>query len=90
MLSEDYKMLEFNQNEKSDKAPFVIYAGPECLIEKIHGCKNNPGNSSSTKISKHIPLGFSMSAIFSLRDIECMNDVYRGDDSMKKFCESLR
>ena len=25
-----------------------------------------------------------------MRDIEYMNDVYRGDDSMKKFCESLR
>ena len=25
MSSEDTKILEFNQNQKSDKAPFVIY-----------------------------------------------------------------
>ena len=31
-----------------------------------------------------------MPTISSLRDIEYMNDVYRCDDSMKKFCESLR
>ena len=64
MPSEDAKTLEFNQYQKSDKAPFIIYADLECIIEKIDGCKNNPENSSTTKVSKHIPLGFSMSAIF--------------------------
>ena len=29
MPSEDTKMLEFNQYQKSDKVPFVIYADPE-------------------------------------------------------------
>ena len=35
MPSGDTKIIEFNQNQKSDKAPFVIYAGPECIIEKL-------------------------------------------------------
>ena len=39
---EDTKILEFNQYQKSDKAPFIIYADLECIIEKIDGCKNNP------------------------------------------------
>ena len=26
-------MLEFNQNKKPDKAPFIIYVDLECLIE---------------------------------------------------------
>ena len=41
MSSEDTKILEFNQNQKSDKAQFIIYADLECLIEKIGGYKNN-------------------------------------------------
>ena len=41
MPSEDTKILEFNQYQKSDKLSFVIYADLECLIEKIDGCKNN-------------------------------------------------
>ena len=41
-------ILVFNQNQKSDEAPFIIYAGLECIIEKIDGCKNNPENSSRT------------------------------------------
>ena len=44
MPSENNKILEFNQYQKSYKAPFVIYADLECLIEKIDGCKNNPEN----------------------------------------------
>ena len=51
MPSEDTKILEFNQYQKSDKAPFIIYADLECLIEKIDGCKNNPENSYSTKVN---------------------------------------
>ena len=90
MPSKDTKILEFNQYQKSDKAPFVIYADLECLIEKIDGCKNNPENSSTTKVSEHIPSGFSMSTISSFRSIENKHDVYRGKDCMKKFCEFLR
>ena len=54
MNSEDTKILEFNQHKKSDKAPFIIYADLEYIIEKTDRCKNNPENSSITKVSKHI------------------------------------
>ena len=42
MPSEDSKILEFNQYEKSYKAPFVICGDLECTIEKIDGCKYDP------------------------------------------------
>ena len=58
--SKDTKVLEFDQYQKSEKAPFVIYADLKYLIEKIDGCKNNPENSSTTKISELIPPGFPM------------------------------
>ena len=67
MPSEDTKMLEFNQHQKSDKAPFIIYKDLECIINQIDGCKNDPENSSPTKISEHFPSGLSISAISSLR-----------------------
>ena len=87
MLSEDTKMLEFNQYQKSDKVKFIIDADFECIIEKIDGCKNNPKNPSTSKVSEHIPSGFSMSTIYSFRSIENKHDVYRGKDCIKKFCE---
>ena len=51
MPSEDTKTLEFNQYQKSDKAPFIIYADFECITEKIDGCNNNPENCSVPKKS---------------------------------------
>ena len=41
-------------------------------------------------LSKHIPSGFSVSAISSFRSIENEHDIYSGKDCVKKFCESLR
>ena len=34
MAFEDTKILEFNQYEKSDKAPLIIYADLEYVIKK--------------------------------------------------------
>ena len=64
MPSEDTKILENNQNQKSDKVPFIVYADIKCIIEKIDRCKKNPENSTTTKVSKHIPSGFLVSTIF--------------------------
>ena len=61
----------------------------KCIIEKIDGCKNDPENSSTTKVREHIHSGFSMSTTSSFRSIKNDHDIYRGKDCMKKFCESL-
>ena len=76
MSYEDTKILEFNLYQKSDKVPFIIYADLECIIDKINGCRNNPENSSTTKVNEHIPSGFSMSTISSFRIIENKHDIY--------------
>ena len=64
------KILELNQYQKPVKAPFIIYADLECIIEKTDGCKNNPENSFTAKVNEHIPSGFSMSTISFFRSIE--------------------
>ena len=90
MPSEHTKILEFNQYQNSDEAPFIIYADLECLTEKINERKINPENSSTAEVNEHIPSSVSMSTISSSRSIENKHDVYRGKDCMKKFCEFLR
>ena len=83
-------IISEDTNQKSDKEPFILYADLECIIQKIDGCKNNPENSSTTKVSKHIPSGFSITTISSFRSIESKRDVNRGKDCMRKLCEFLR
>ena len=50
MPSQDTKRLEFNQYI----VPFVFYVDLDCVIEQIHGFKNNPEISSMRKVSEHI------------------------------------
>ena len=88
--SKDTKILEFSQYQKPDKAPFIVYENLECLTEKIDGCKDDPKNSSTAKVSKNIPSSFLRSRISSFKSIKNKHDVYRGKDCTKKFCESLR
>ena len=35
MSSKDTKKLEFNENQKSDKVPFINYVDLECITKKI-------------------------------------------------------
>ena len=93
MSSEDTEILEFNQYQQSDKAPFILYAYCEQIIEKIDGCKNNSENSSTTKVSEHILSDFSLYIISSFRSIENQHnkhDVYTGKGYIKNVCEFLR
>ena len=78
MPSEDNKILELDQYQKSVEAPFIIYADLECIIQKIDACRNNPGNSSTTNVRKNIPSGFSMSTISSVTRVENKHNPYRG------------
>ena len=74
MSSEDTKMLEFNQYQKSDKAAFIIYADLKCLIEKIDRCRNNPDNPCKTRLSEHIASDFSMYTKSSFKNTENKQD----------------
>ena len=42
----------------------------------IDGYKNNPKNSSTTKVGEYIPSSFSMSTILSFRSTENRHNVY--------------
>ena len=87
---EDNKILEFNLYRKSNKVLFIIYADLECLMEKLDEWKNNPENSSATKVGEHILSGFSMPTISLIKGIGNKHDVYRGYDCMKSFENRLK
>ena len=56
MPNEDNKILKYNYGEKSLKAPFIIYADLECLLEKMHSCQNNLEKSYTEKKKLRIHL----------------------------------
>ena len=72
------------------KAPFIIYADLECLLEKMSTCINNPNESSTTKINKHTPSGYSIFTSYSFDESKNKLNYYRGKDCMNKFCKDLK
>ena len=90
MPNEDNKIIKYNQAEKSIKLPFVIYADLESLLEKLSTCYNNPKDSSTTEINKHVPSGYSLFTHCSFDKTKNKLDYYRGEDCMKKSCNDLR
>ena len=61
------------------KVSFIIYADLESLLEKMDICHNNPEKSSSTtKINKHPPFGYSLFTHCSFDTTKNKLHYYRG------------
>ena len=56
MPNKDKKVLKYNTGEKPLRAPFMIYADLECLLEKMHSCQNGPEICYTEKKAKHTSL----------------------------------
>ena len=53
-------------------------------------CYNNPEESSTTKINKHTPSGYSIFTYCSFDKSRSKLNYYRDEDCMTKFCKDLR
>ena len=90
MSTKDSNITKYNHGEKSMKVPFFIYADLECLLKKMSTCINNPNESSTTKINKHTPSGYSIFTSCSFDESKNKLNYYRGKDCMKKFYKDLK
>ena len=90
MPTKDNNVIKHNHGEKSIKLSFVVYADLECLLEKMSTCYNNPEESSTAKINKHTPSGYSIFTPCSFDKSKSKLNYYRGADCMTKFCKDLR
>ena len=57
MPTKSNNIIRYNHGEKFMK---LLYADLECLLEKMSTCINNPNESSTNKIKKHTPSGYSI------------------------------
>ena len=71
------------------KVPFVIYADLEILLGKMSTYTNTPEKSSTTKINKYAPSGYSLFTHCSFDLTKSKLDCYRGEDCMERFCKDL-
>ena len=71
----------FKNHYKKLKCPYVIYGDIECLTTQTdEGIKGT--------YQEHKPSGFMLNVVNSITD-ECKPYLYRGEDCMEKFCETM-
>ena len=58
--------------------------------QKKGNCKSNQEKSSKTKAGKDNPFWYLMPTIWVFDHIKNKHSLYRGEDCMKKHCESFR
>lgn len=78
-------MLNFNQDQKSQKIPSIFCADTEYLLEKIYTFDNDP-----TETNKQTVCGYSLftNCLFDSR--KCKHDFCRVEKSMKVLCRDLK
>ena len=72
------------------RAPFVMYADLESLLQKMDTCINDLGKSSTTRVNKHEMCGYSLITNCLFNEKKDVVDYYRGKDCLKKFCQNLK
>ena len=90
MPPKDNNIIKYNQGGKSIKLPFIVYADLESLLGKMSTYYDNPEESSTTKINKHTPSGYSIVTNCSFNKSKNKLNYYRGEDCMKRFWKDLR
>ena len=78
--NEDNKILEYKHVEKPLRAPFMVPADLEFLLEKIHSCQNNHEKYYTEKKAKHSPSGSFDASKNKL-------GYYRVKNFMERFCK---
>ena len=72
------------------RAPFVIYADLECLLEKMHSCQNNPEKSYTDKKIEHtlywLLIVYKLFIWWNKNQLDCC----KGENCMGRFCKDLR
>ena len=83
MPKEDEKMLKYNHGEKSLKAPFIITADLECILENEQSRQNNSENPYTERKAKHKPSSYSWSSICWFDATKNKHNFYTGKDTKK-------
>ena len=91
-MPEEKEKMCFQKHYKKLTCPYVIYGDFECLTtlssEGLKGVYTELSNPLKGAYQNHIPSGFMLNVVNSITD-EVKPYIYRGEDCMDKFCETM-
>jgi hypothetical protein len=89
MPLEEDKWLRFTDVSKQLKVPFVVYADFECILERQYGCQPDPSKSSTIRLAKHKPSGFTYKVVGLNPDLTDDHVTYRGPNAADIFVDHM-
>lgn len=89
MLTEENKWLNYPDVSKQLNVPFVVYADFECIAEAISTCQPDVCKSSTTKLAKHIPSGFTYKIVGPNDSLTDDHVTYRGENVAETFVQHM-
>ena len=75
MSNEDNKILTATLGKHSLKAPFIICADLECMLQKISTCQNNHEKSYTEKKAIHKASGYSLITFARLINLKMKENI---------------
>ena len=86
-------ILKFINHRRKLRAPMVIYADYEAILEKEQSCQPNADSSFTTCKQRHIPSSFGIYQVNCCCQPSDGNqmepEIYRDKDCTEKFLESI-
>ena len=90
MPDKNKNILKFNNFNKQQPVPFVIYADFEAITEKISGCQPNNNKSFTDAYQKHTDCGFGYKVVCCYDDKYTQPlKIYRGEKAVYTFLEYM-
>ena len=82
-------IVEYSNDQYQYKAPFILYADFESILEPISGPVPNPRISSTRGVNIHTPSGWCVRSEFTYGNVKDPLKLYRGKTCVGKFCEHI-
>lgn len=67
----------------------MVYADFESILERHYGCQPDPNKSSTIKLAKHVPSGFTYKVVGVSPETTENHVTYRGEDAVEKFMDHM-
>ena len=88
-MPKEGSLIKFQNGQNQLKAPFIMYADFEAILEPIQATSPNPEESYTKVINHHIPSVFCVNSKFSYGNVENRLKLYRGEHCVEVFCDYI-
>lgn len=80
--AKEEKWLKYFDVSKQLRVSFVVYTDFESLLQRQYGCQLDPSKSSTTKLARHVPSGFTYKIAGITQETTEKYVPFRGPDAM--------